>query len=79
MGEVVTNQAEAVAGNHYNFRLNLISRAANPVVLENVKWLNQSESFNRNLSKDSLITIQHDIQIPTMQHSQNLTGWQNPL
>lgn len=65
MGEVVTNQAEAVAGDHYNFRLNLISRSANPVVLENVKWLNQSESFNRSLSKDSLITIQHDIQIPT--------------
>ena len=64
MGEVVTNQAEAVAGNHYNFRLNLISRAANPVVLEDVKWLSQSENFNRKLSKDSLITIQHDIQIP---------------
>ncbi|SHM33849.1 PIG-L family deacetylase [Chryseobacterium polytrichastri] len=64
MGEVVTNQAEAVAGDHYNFRLNLISRAANPVVLEKVEWLNQSESFNRKLSKDSLITIQHDIQIP---------------
>ncbi len=65
MGEVVTNQAEAVAGDHYNFRLNLISRAANPVVLDEVKWLNQSENFNRVLSKDSLITIQHDIQIPT--------------
>lgn len=64
MGEVVTNQAEAVAGDHYNFRLNLISRTANPVVLENVKWLSQSENFNRKLSKDSLITIQHDIQIP---------------
>ncbi|WP_411812498.1 PIG-L family deacetylase [Chryseobacterium scophthalmum] len=64
MGEVVTNQAEAVAGDNYNFKLNLISRAANLVVLENVKWLNQSESFNRKLSKDSLITIQHDIQIP---------------
>lgn len=64
MGEAVTNQAEAVAGDHYNFRLNLISRAANPVVLDNVKWLSQSESFNRKLSKDSLITIQHDIQIP---------------
>ena len=64
MGEVVTNQAEAVAGDHYNFRLNLISRAVNPVVLDNVKWLTQSESFNRKLSKDSLITIQHDIQIP---------------
>jgi len=64
MGEVVTNQAEAVAGDHYNFRLNLISRTANPVVVENVKWLGQSESFNRKLSKDSLITIQHDIQIP---------------
>ncbi|WP_228448535.1 hypothetical protein, partial [Chryseobacterium sp. CH25] len=61
MGEVVTNQAEAVAGDHYNFRLNLISRAANPVVLEDVKWLIQSESFNRKLSKDSLITIQHDV------------------
>ncbi|WP_228378103.1 PIG-L family deacetylase [Chryseobacterium aquaticum] len=65
MGEVVTNRAEAVAGNHYQFKLNIISRAVNPVVLENVKWLNQSESFNRNLSKDSLITIQHDIQIPS--------------
>lgn len=64
MGEVVTNQAEAVAGENHNFRLNLISRAENPVVLENVKWLNQLESFNRKLSKDSLITIQHDIQIP---------------
>ncbi|CAM3054839.1 PIG-L family deacetylase [Chryseobacterium flavum] len=64
MGEVVTSQAEAVAGDHYNFRLNLVSRAANPVVLENVKWLSKSESFNRQLSKDSLITIQHDIQIP---------------
>ncbi|WP_213279964.1 PIG-L family deacetylase [Chryseobacterium indologenes] len=64
MGEVVTNQAEAVAGDHYNFRLNLISRAANPVILENVQWLSQAENFNRKLSKDSLITIQHDIQIP---------------
>ncbi len=64
MGEVVTNQAEAVAGDHYNFRLNLISRAGNPVVLENVKWLSTSESFNRKLSKDSLITIEHEIQIP---------------
>lgn len=64
MGEIVTNQAEAVAGDHYNFRLNLISRAANPVVLEDIKWLSQSENFNRKLSKDSLITIQHDIQIP---------------
>lgn len=64
MGEAVTNQAEAVAGDHYNFRLNLISRASDPVVVENIKWLSQSESFNRKLSKDSLITIQHDIQIP---------------
>ncbi|MDM1556014.1 MULTISPECIES: PIG-L family deacetylase [Chryseobacterium] len=64
MGEVVTNQAEAVAGDHYNFRLNLISRAENPIILEDVQWLNQSENFNRKLSKDSLMTIQHDIQIP---------------
>lgn len=64
MGEVVTNQAEAVAGDDYNFRLNLISRAVNPVVLENIQWLSQSENFNRELSKDSLITIEHTIQIP---------------
>ncbi|MGG7438184.1 PIG-L family deacetylase [Chryseobacterium arthrosphaerae] len=63
MGEVVTNQAEAVAGDDYNFRLNLISRAVNPVILENVQWLSQSENFNRELSKDSLITIEHTIQI----------------
>ncbi|MCD0478686.1 PIG-L family deacetylase [Chryseobacterium sp. LC2016-29] len=64
MGEVVTNQAEAVARENHNFRLNLISRATNPIVLENVKWLSQSENFNRKLSKDSLITIQYEIQIP---------------
>ncbi|UFH31885.1 PIG-L family deacetylase [Chryseobacterium sp. C-71] len=64
MGEMVTTQAEAVAGESHNFRLNLISRAENSVVLENVKWLNQSENLNRKLSKDSLITIQHQIQIP---------------
>ncbi|MNK70808.1 Mycothiol S-conjugate amidase [compost metagenome] len=64
MGEVVTNQAEAVAGENHNFRLNLISRAENSVILENVKWLDKSENVNRKLSKDSLITIQHQIQIP---------------
>ncbi|WP_295212516.1 PIG-L family deacetylase [uncultured Chryseobacterium sp.] len=64
MGEAVTNQPEAVAGDPYNFKLNLISRAENPVVLENVKWLNQSENVNRKLPKDSLLTIDHEIQIP---------------
>lgn len=64
MGEAVTNQPEAVAGNQYNFKVNLISRAENPVILENVRWLNQSENLNRKLSKDSLITIGHDIRIP---------------
>lgn len=64
MGEAVTSQAEAVAGDRYNFSLNLISRATNPVVLEDVQWLNQPKSYNRKLSKDSLITIRHDIQIP---------------
>lgn len=64
MGEAVTNQPEAVAGDPYNFKLNLIARAENPVVLENVKWLNQSENVNRKVAKDSLITVEHKIQIP---------------
>lgn len=64
MGEVVTNQPEAVAGDLYNFRLNLISRTTNPVIVENVRWLNQSEQLNRKLTNDSLITIDHKIQIP---------------
>lgn len=64
MGEVVTNRAEVVAGDQYNFRLNMISRAESPVVLEHIKWLTQSEKFNRKLAKDSLITIRQDIQIP---------------
>ncbi|RNL54319.1 PIG-L family deacetylase [Pedobacter jejuensis] len=64
MGEMVTNQAEAVAGDSYNFNLNLIARTFNPVILEEVKWLNQSENFNTKLSADSLITINHKIQIP---------------
>lgn len=64
MGEVVTDQAEVVAGDQYNFNLNLISRAEDPVVLENVKWLGRSEKVNRKLSKDSLTTIQQAIRIP---------------
>jgi LmbE family N-acetylglucosaminyl deacetylase len=64
MGEVVTNQPEAVAGDLYNFKLNLISRTKNPVIIENVKWLDQNEQLNRKLTNDSLITIDHKIQIP---------------
>lgn len=64
MGEVVTNQPEAVAGDNYNFRLNLISRAMDDVVVEKINWLNTSESINKKLSNDSLITIEHKIQIP---------------
>lgn len=64
MGEVVTNQPEAIAGNGYNFRLNLISRSATPVTVESVNWLNQTDNLNRNLSSDSLITIERKIQIP---------------
>lgn len=64
MGEVVTNQPEAIAGNSYNFRLNLISRSATPVVIESVNWLNQTDNLNRKLTNDSLITIERKIQIP---------------
>ncbi|SDG44311.1 N-acetylglucosaminyl deacetylase, LmbE family [Pedobacter terrae] len=64
MGEVVTNQPEAIAGNSYNFRLNLISRSATPVKVESVNWLNQTDNLNRTLANDSLITIERKIQIP---------------
>jgi len=64
MGEVVTNQPEAIAGNSYNFRLNLISRSATPVIIEGVNWLNQTDNLNRALANDSLITIERKIQIP---------------
>ncbi|MFC3560386.1 PIG-L family deacetylase [Pedobacter jamesrossensis] len=65
MGEVVTNQAEAIAGNSYNFRLNLISRSSEPVILEQVNWINQTDNLNRRVSGDSLLTIERKIQIPT--------------
>ncbi|MGA9649088.1 PIG-L family deacetylase [Pedobacter sp.] len=64
MGEVVTNQAEAIAGNSYNFRLNVISRSSGPVILEQVNWINQTDNLNRRVSGDSLLTIERKIQIP---------------
>ena len=64
MGEVVTNQAEAIAGNSYNFSLNLISRGSTPVILEQVNWINQTDVLNKRISGDSLINIQRKIQIP---------------
>lgn len=64
MGEVVTNQAEAIAGNSYNFSLNVISRGAPPVILEQVNWITQTDVLNKRTSGDSLINIQRKIQIP---------------
>jgi len=64
MGEVVTNQAEAVAGGSYNFRLNLIARAQTPVVIKQIRWLNGNETPGKQLSADSLVTIAKNIQIP---------------
>ena len=64
MGEVVTSQPEAIAGNSYNFRLNVIARSATPVVLEQVNWINQTDNLNRRVSGDSLLTIERKIQIP---------------
>ncbi|SER39761.1 PIG-L family deacetylase [Pedobacter rhizosphaerae] len=64
MGEVVTNQAEVVAGEDYDFRLNLIARAQTPVIISQIKWLNEKESPNRKLSEDSLITLAKRIKIP---------------
>lgn len=64
MGEVVTNQAEAIAGDSYNFRLNVIARSSVPVLLEQVNWINQTDNLNRRFSGDSLLTIERKIQIP---------------
>jgi len=64
MGEVVTNQPEAIAGNSYSFRLNVISRSASPVILERVNWINQTDNLNRRIAGDSLVTIERKIQIP---------------
>jgi len=64
MGEVVTNQAEAIAGGSYNFRLNVIARSSSLVTLEKVNWINLTDNLNRKLSADSLITIERKIQIP---------------
>ncbi|MCX2584968.1 PIG-L family deacetylase [Pedobacter sp. MR22-3] len=64
MGEVVTDQAEAIAGNSYSFRLNVIARSSVPVLLEQVNWINQTDNLNRRVSGDSLLTIERKIQIP---------------
>lgn len=64
MGEVVTSQAEAIAGNSYNFHLNVVARSAAPVILEQVNWINQTDQIQRRISGDSLITIDRKIQIP---------------
>ncbi|MCX2575853.1 PIG-L family deacetylase [Pedobacter sandarakinus] len=64
MGEIVTNQAEAVAGNGYNFRLNLIARADTPVILESVNWINQTDNLLQQLPNDSLFTLERKIILP---------------
>ncbi|WP_443946124.1 PIG-L family deacetylase [Pedobacter sp. AW1-32] len=64
MGEVVTSKPEAVAGEHLNFRLNVISRSTQPVVIENIDWLGKPETANRLLAADSLITIEKALSIP---------------
>ncbi|WP_131535958.1 PIG-L family deacetylase [Pedobacter nototheniae] len=64
MGEAVTNSPTAVAGDQYGFKLNLIARSKMPVSVEEISWLQNTEKLNRALSNDSLITINHKIEIP---------------
>lgn len=64
MGEAITNQPEAIAGNTYPFELNIIARAGSSVKLKSVKWLNEEQSFNQTLPNDKLASYRHEIKIP---------------
>ena len=64
MGEVITNQPEAVAGKTYPFEVNLIARAGTSVMLKSISWLKDEQSINQALPKDDLVNYRNDIKIP---------------
>jgi len=65
MAEMVTKEAEAVAGDQLAFQLNLISRSAeNPVVVQKIEYPSHSEQLNKKLFSDSLTGFSYQVQIP---------------
>ncbi|MBC7418896.1 MAG: PIG-L family deacetylase, partial [Pedobacter sp.] len=64
MGEVITDEPEAVAGKTYPFQLNLIVRDSNKVKLKSIDWLGQKQEVYQFLNDDELVFYKRDIQIP---------------
>lgn len=66
LAEVYTKQPEATAGSMLPFTLHVISRSGGvPVTVNSVKWLNDDATVHMNLKNDSLVTIEHNITIPS--------------
>ncbi|MGY3054944.1 LmbE family N-acetylglucosaminyl deacetylase [Pedobacter sp. UYEF25] len=63
MGEVITDEPEAIAGKTYPFQLNLIVRDSNKVKLKSINWLGQKQAFDQTLPNDELVSYKRDIQI----------------
>ncbi|ANI87913.1 hypothetical protein A9P82_00405 [Arachidicoccus ginsenosidimutans] len=68
MGEAVTNHAQAVAGNEYPFRLDVIARSSLPITLESIQWLSNEQAVNKTLDNDILETFNRNITIPGNAH-----------
>ncbi|HEY0298998.1 MAG TPA: PIG-L family deacetylase [Arachidicoccus sp.] len=68
MGEIITDEAQAVPGNPYSFQLNAIARSGTPVIIENIRWLNDEQLVNKELKNDVLESLSHDITIPRDAH-----------
>lgn len=65
MAEVVTKQAQTVAGASLPFTLNVIARSGkNRVTVTGIKWLTQDSTLSLGLTNDSLYSFTHTISIP---------------
>jgi len=64
MAEMVTDKAEATAGESLGFELRVVTRSEIPVKLLKVNWLNEEEFIDRQLFNDSLTTFSHRVNIP---------------
>lgn len=64
LAELYAKQPVAVAGAQLPFVLHTIARSATPVILKSINWINETESPNIIISKDSLIEYNRTVTIP---------------
>lgn len=64
MAELYARQPQSVAGAVLPFTLHVIARCETPVTLRDIRWTGADTTMNFVIPSDTLVTLEHSIQVP---------------